>query len=65
MKFWFSIIFGTLLVSLALFGPGFSRDARAAGGMLGGVLMVIGLAPGRQQNLDPKHRVYQGKSGKM
>mgnify|MGYP001575678596 FL=1 len=59
MRTWLLIIVGTLLVSLSLLSPNLDRNLRAAGGVVGGLLMVIGLAPGRQQHHDPRHRVYR------
>lgn len=55
MKSWILILAGAALVSWGLFTPELSRNARAAGSLLGGVLIVVGLAPDRTQRAHPTH----------
>jgi hypothetical protein len=56
---WLLIVGGASLVSFGLLTPSLDRSIRAASALVGGVVIVIGLAPGRNQYQDPTHRVFR------
>ncbi len=56
------IVLGALIAVSLLVVPVASRDVRIIASLLGGVFVVIGLAPGRLQEQDPRHRCYRGES---
>ena len=59
---WLLIMVGIGVTSFSLLWPALNRNSRALAGIAGGLVLVIGLAPGRLQHQDPRHRVFAGSN---